>query len=145
MQRLGENVGNRIGELIASQGEKLDGVTGQISALTEGNERRQETLRTNVEAKLVELKTDALVSAKALREEVTGNLQNLGVGLTQNVEQDLPGLGDLASWRASHEIWRRSLSVFGGLGGFGTWQTHERRGRVAWPARAPQMEKDALS
>lgn len=71
----------------AIQGEKLDGVTGQISALTEGNERRQETLRANVEAKLVELKTDAATSTRAPREEVTQNLQTLGGTLTQSVEQ----------------------------------------------------------
>jgi DNA recombination protein RmuC len=87
LQRLGENVGNRIGELIAIQGEKLEGVTGQISALTEGNERRQEILRANVEAKLFELKTDAATSTRALREEVTQNLQSLGGTLTQSVEQ----------------------------------------------------------
>ncbi len=50
LQRLSDGVGTRIGELIAAQGEKLDVVTAQISALTEGNERRQETLRVNVEA-----------------------------------------------------------------------------------------------
>jgi class 3 adenylate cyclase len=58
LQRLGENVGTRIGELIATQGEKLDGVTGQISALTEGNERRQETLR---DGRLVKTTGDGLL------------------------------------------------------------------------------------
>jgi len=75
LQQLGEAVGNRIGELVTAQGEKLDAVTGQITALTEGNERRQDVLRTNVETKLGELKADAGVSAKALREEITNNLQ----------------------------------------------------------------------
>jgi DNA recombination protein RmuC len=79
--------GNLGGALRASLGEKLDMVTGQITALTEGNERRQETLRANVEAKLGDLKTDAGVSAKALREEITTNLQNLGNGLAQTIEQ----------------------------------------------------------
>jgi DNA recombination protein RmuC len=73
--------------LRACLGEKLDMVTGQITALTEGNERRQETLRANVEAKLGELKTDAGVSAKALREEITTNLQNLAGALSQTIEQ----------------------------------------------------------
>lgn len=62
-------------------------MTAQISSLTEGNERRQEVLRTNVEAKLGELKADAGVSAKALREEITSNLQKLGSVLTQTIEQ----------------------------------------------------------
>jgi hypothetical protein len=37
--------GNLGGALRTSLGEKLDTVTGQITALTEGNERRQEVLR----------------------------------------------------------------------------------------------------
>src|SRR5882762_3305185 len=35
LEQLGESVGNRIGELVIAQGEKLDTVTGQITALTE--------------------------------------------------------------------------------------------------------------
>jgi DNA recombination protein RmuC len=84
---LGEAIGTRIGELVTVQGEKLDTVTGQITALTEGNERRQETLRANVEAKLGELKTDAGLNAKALREEITTSLQTLGGTLSQTIEQ----------------------------------------------------------
>ncbi len=80
-------VGNRIGELVAVQGEKLDTVTGQITALTEGNERRQEVLRANVEARLGELKTDTGLNAKALREEITINVQTLGGALSQTIEQ----------------------------------------------------------
>src|SRR5215468_9704996 len=41
----------------------------------------------NVEAKLGELKADAGVSAKALREEMTNNLQNLSTALAQTIEQ----------------------------------------------------------
>jgi len=55
--------------------------------LTEGNERCQEVLRANVEAKLGELKTDAGLTAKALREEITNNLQNLGGALSQTIDQ----------------------------------------------------------
>jgi DNA recombination protein RmuC len=87
LRQLGESVGNRIGELVTAQNEKLDAVTGQITALTEGNERRQETLRANVEAKLSELKTDAGLNARALRDEITVNLQNLGNTLSQTIEQ----------------------------------------------------------
>jgi DNA recombination protein RmuC len=87
LKQFGEAVGNRIGELVTAQGEKLDAVTDQITALTDGNERRQETLRANVETKLGELKTDAAISAKTLREEITNNLQNLGGGLSQTIEQ----------------------------------------------------------
>ena len=76
-----------VGKRHPAQGEKLDAVTGQITALTEGNERRQEALRANVETKLGELKTDAGLSAKALREEITNNLQNLSGALCQNIEQ----------------------------------------------------------
>ena len=87
LTQLGEAVGNRIGELVTVQTEKLDTVTGQITALSEGNERRQEALRANVEAKLGELKTDTGLSAKALREEISTNLQNLGGALGQTIEQ----------------------------------------------------------
>jgi DNA recombination protein RmuC len=87
LSQLGEAVGSRIAELVTAQGEKLDGVTGQITALTEGNERRQETLRINVEAKLIELKTDAATSAKSLREELFQSLQALGGALTQTLDQ----------------------------------------------------------
>ena len=85
--RLSDNIGNRIDELMVAQGEKLDTVTAQINALTEGNERRQETLRANVEAKLVELKTDAATSTKTLRDEVSQSLKVLGDALTQSVDQ----------------------------------------------------------
>ena len=78
MQQVGEAVSNRIGELVTVQTEKLDVVTTQITSLTEGNERRQEVLRTNVEAKLGDLKADAGLSTKTLREEISSNLQNLG-------------------------------------------------------------------
>jgi len=87
LQQLGEAVGNRIGELVTVQTEKLDAVTAKITSLTEGNERRQEVLRTNIESKLGELKADAGVSAKALREEISNNLQNLGKALAQTIEQ----------------------------------------------------------
>src|SRR5439155_13938665 len=79
--------GNLSDALRASLGEKLDTVTGQLTALTEGNERRQDVLRANVETKIVELKTDAGLTAKALREEITNNLQNLGGALSQTIEQ----------------------------------------------------------
>jgi hypothetical protein len=55
LKQLRDAVSTRIGVLFTAQGEKLDTVTGQITALTEGNERRQEILRANVEAKLGEL------------------------------------------------------------------------------------------
>jgi DNA recombination protein RmuC len=87
LQRLGDNIGTRISELVIAQGEKLDGVTAQINALTESNERRQEVLRTNVEAKLADLKTDAAASAKGPREEVTQGVQTLGGALTQSIDQ----------------------------------------------------------
>jgi DNA recombination protein RmuC len=87
LRQLGESVGNRFGELVTTQSEKLDAVSGQIGILTVGNERRQEALRADVEAKLGELKTDAGLNAKALRGEITANLQSLGSGLSQTIEQ----------------------------------------------------------
>jgi len=87
LRQLGDGVGERIGGLVTIQSEKLDAVTAQITALTEGNERRQDTLRVNVEAKLGELKNDAGLNAKALREEITASLQNLGSTLSQTIDQ----------------------------------------------------------
>jgi DNA recombination protein RmuC len=87
LQQLGDAVGSRIGELVTLQTEKLDTVSAQITSLTEGNERRQEVLRANVEAKLGDLKADAGLNAEALREEITNNLQNLGSALAQTIEQ----------------------------------------------------------
>ena len=87
LQQMGEGVAARIGELAIAQGEKLDTVISQITALTQGNERRQETLRANVEAKLGELKADAGRNAKALREEIVTSLQTLGGALSQTIEQ----------------------------------------------------------
>jgi DNA recombination protein RmuC len=85
--QLGGAVGLRISELGTAQGEKLDIVAAQIAALTDGNERRQETLRANMEAKLGELKTEAGLNAKNLREEISVNLRNLGDALSQAIEQ----------------------------------------------------------
>jgi hypothetical protein len=65
LNQLGDGLGANIGELITAQREKLDTVASQITVLTDGNERRQETLRANVEAGLGELKTDAGVNARA--------------------------------------------------------------------------------
>lgn len=87
LSQLGEAVGNRIGDLVTAQGQKLDSVTGQITALTEANECRQHILRTNVGAKLGELKIDAGLSAKSLREELSQSLQALGGALTQTLDQ----------------------------------------------------------
>lgn len=83
---LGEVVGARIAELGGAQGGKLDAVTAQIQTLTDGNERRQEALRTNVEIKLGELKSDAARSARELREEVGASLKAAGERLTQSVD-----------------------------------------------------------
>jgi DNA recombination protein RmuC len=87
LQQMGDAVGARIGELATAQGEKLDTVISQITTLTEGNERRQETLRANLEAKLGVLGADAGHSAKLLREEITSSLHTLSGALSQTIEQ----------------------------------------------------------
>jgi DNA recombination protein RmuC len=87
LRQLGEGVGERIGELAATQGQKLDAVTAQITTLTEGNERRQETLRVNVEAKLSELKSDSGEQQAALRRTVEERLDAIRNENMEKLEQ----------------------------------------------------------
>lgn len=87
VKNIADTIAVAVANLSAAQAEKLDAVTKQISALTEGNERRQEALRIGVESRLVELKNEAAINAKAQREEVALNLKNLGDGLVQGVNQ----------------------------------------------------------
>ena len=87
-RKLGGTVGNRISELAIGQSEKLDMVIGQITALTEGNERRQEALRVNVEAKLGELKSDSGEQQAALRRTVEERLDAIR---NENMEKDFSG------------------------------------------------------
>lgn len=87
LRTFGDAMGARTAELSGVQGGKLDAVATQIQTLTDGNERRQEALRTNVESKLGELKAEAARSAKELREEVAASLKGAGEALTQSVDQ----------------------------------------------------------
>ncbi|HUC10259.1 MAG TPA: DNA recombination protein RmuC [Stellaceae bacterium] len=87
LKQLAEAVGARIGELTAVQADKLDSVTVQITTLTERNEHHQESLRSGIEARLGDLTTEAGLSAKALREEVTVSLQSLGSRLAETIDQ----------------------------------------------------------
>jgi DNA recombination protein RmuC len=76
LKRLGESVGNRIGELFIAQGEKLDSVTGQITALTEGNERRQDILRKTVEERLDAIRKENTEKLDQMRQTVDEKLQS---------------------------------------------------------------------
>jgi DNA recombination protein RmuC len=86
-RNIADRTSTALTHLSNSQSDKLDGVTKQVGALTEGNERRQEVLRENVEARLIELKSDAALNGKALREEIVGSLKTLGEVLAKGVEQ----------------------------------------------------------
>jgi DNA recombination protein RmuC len=86
-RNISDTISNAVANLSTSQAERLDAVTKQIAALTEGNERHQENVRTGMEARLIELKTEAGLNAKALREEVAASLKALGDALTKGVEQ----------------------------------------------------------
>jgi truncated hemoglobin YjbI len=76
-----------VSQLTASQSEKLDGVSKQAQALTEITERRQQTLQTNIEQRLVEMTADAATNAKALREEIIASLKAVADMLKNTVEQ----------------------------------------------------------
>jgi DNA recombination protein RmuC len=66
--------GNLGGALRATLGEKLDTVSGQITTLTEGNERRQEVLRKTVEERL-----------EAIRKENSEKLDQMRVTVAQSL------------------------------------------------------------
>ena len=87
LKQLGDTLSTTNTRLAAAQTEKLEAVAKQVAALTDGNERRQETLRASVETRLGEVKADAAASAKALREEVAASLKQAAEMLMQSVNQ----------------------------------------------------------
>src|SRR5271169_2446306 len=68
--------GNLGGALRASLGEKLDTVSGQITTLTEGNERRQEVLRKTVEERLDAIRKENTEKLDQMRQTVDEKLQS---------------------------------------------------------------------
>jgi len=68
--------GNLGGALRASLGEKLDTVSGQITTLTEGNERRQEVLRKTVEERLDVIRRENTEKLDQMRVTVDEKLQS---------------------------------------------------------------------
>jgi DNA recombination protein RmuC len=76
LKQLGETVSSRIGDLVTAQGEKLDSVTSQITALTEGNERRQDILRKTVEERLDSIRKENTEKLDQMRQTVDEKLQS---------------------------------------------------------------------
>ena len=68
--------GNLSDALRASLGEKLDSVTGQITALTEGNERREDVLRKTVEERLDAIRKENTEKLDQMRQTVDEKLQS---------------------------------------------------------------------
>src|SRR6266481_3452665 len=68
--------GNLGGALRASLGEKLDIVSGQLTTLTEGNERRQEVLRKTVEERLDAIRKENTEKLDQMRQTVDDKLQS---------------------------------------------------------------------
>src|SRR6266481_3664905 len=68
--------GNLGGALRASLGEKLDIVSGQLTTLTEGNERRQEVLRKTVEERLDAIRKENTEKLDQMRQTVDEKLQS---------------------------------------------------------------------
>src|SRR6266478_938466 len=68
--------GNLSDALRVSLGEKLDSVTGQITALTEGNERRQEVLRKTVEERLDAIRKENTEKLEQMRQTVDEKLKS---------------------------------------------------------------------
>jgi DNA recombination protein RmuC len=120
---LGDTVSSRINDLFLVQTSKLADTTRQIGALTEGNERRQEALKTAVEARLAEIRAEASASTLQLRDEIARTLKDvseaLAATLTQMSEAQRErlngvalGLADLTqSHKAAHEVLRQGVEA----------------------------------
>src|SRR6266404_5422923 len=95
--------GNLGGALRASLGEKLDTVTGQITALTEVNERRQEVLRKTVEERLDAIRKENTEKLEQMRQTVDEKLkstldQRLGASfqiVADRLEQVYRSMGEM--------------------------------------------------
>lgn len=90
LSRLSERMVQTLDQLSRTQQERLERVEKQVAALVETSERKQEQLRVAIEQRLTEMKTDASVSARNMREEVTGTLAKLGSDLRATVS-DMAG------------------------------------------------------
>jgi hypothetical protein len=84
---LGDTVSSRINDLFLVQTSKLADTTRQIGALTEGNERRQEALKTAVEARLAEIRAEASASTLQLRDEIARTLKDVSEALAATLTQ----------------------------------------------------------
>ena len=85
LARLGAGIGENITRLGDLQRERLEAVAKEIGALTQRHGDEQAALRKALEAKLGEMRTDASLSAKGLREEVTNTLKHLNETLIGNI------------------------------------------------------------
>jgi DNA recombination protein RmuC len=94
LHTLGEGTANRLSDLFLAQGQKLDGTTRQIAALTEGNERRQEALKLSVEARLTEIRTESATGVLQLRDEIARTLKETREGLAETLRDNRKALAD---------------------------------------------------
>lgn len=84
---LAETVGQTMDRLGVAQTEKLEGVAKQVAALVEGNERQHLALRSTVDGKFQEIRTDAAANANTLKEDVSTALKRAADQLTESVKQ----------------------------------------------------------
>jgi DNA recombination protein RmuC len=88
LQRVGDDIRATAKQLAEMQAERLDGMSGQIKALIETSDHRQETLRNSVQLQFTDFRADLLHGTTALREEIAASLRLFG-------EQFLAGIARL--------------------------------------------------
>jgi DNA recombination protein RmuC len=85
LTQLGETVAGTMTTLSQAQAKKLDEVTRQIAGLTDNNDKRQEALKTAIEAKLTEIRTETSASTVQHRDEITRTLKSVSDTLGQSL------------------------------------------------------------
>ncbi len=103
LRALGESVTGTINALSTLQSGQLETVAQHVGALAESNERRLEAIRTTVETKLSELRTENTQALEAVRATVDEKLQatleqRLGESfrlVSERLEQVHRGLGEM--------------------------------------------------
>lgn len=129
-QSLGRTVSETLTQLSEQQKERLEHVTTALSALTEKQERAQETLKQTVEGRLDAIRNESATKLEEMRKTVDEKLQStletrLGESFTRVVEQlerVHKGIGEMQTLAAGVGDLKRVLSNVRVRGTFGEVQ-----------------------
>jgi DNA recombination protein RmuC len=146
----GETNATRIGQLGEGQKQQLDSFARQIGGLTEATERRLETMRTTIEARLSALQEDNSRKLDQMRTVVDEKLQStlekrLGESfniVVQRLEQVHKGLGEMQSLASGVGDLKRILSNVKTRGTLAEWQLENMLEQVMAPN---QYEKNVAT